>query len=74
MLLKGTLWPYKILLEVVARILTTGGSSNSVDSRGLSGGLEVYSSMGLSVSPMVNLTAYLLHTDPVPFLFLNLES
>ena len=74
MLLKGTLWPSKMLLEVAVRILTTGGSGNSVESRGRFGGLEVCSSMGLSVSPMVKRTAYLSHTDPVPSLFLSLES
>ena len=73
-LLQDTLWPYKMLLEAAAHTLTTGKSGNGVDSRGLLGGLEVYSSMRLSVSPMVKQTAYLLHADPVPFLFPSLES
>ena len=34
-LLKGTVWPYKMLLEVAAYTLTTGKSGNGMDSRGL---------------------------------------
>ena len=60
LLLKGTLWPYKMLLEVVAHTLTTGKSGNDMDSRGFLGRLVVYSSIGLSVSPIVKQTAYLL--------------
>ena len=52
-----------MLLEEAARTLTTGESGTDVDSRGLFGGLEAYSSMGLSVSPMVKQTAYL----PYPY-------
>ena len=63
-----------MLLEAAVRTLTTGESGNDMDSRGLFRGLEVYSSMGLSVSPMVKQTAYLLHADPVPSLFPSLES
>ena len=63
-----------MLLEAAAHTLTTGKSGNGVDSRGLFGGLKVYSSMRLSVSPVIKQTAYLVHADPVPSLSSSLES
>ena len=48
-----------MLLEVAVCTFTTGKSGNDVDSRGLFRGLEVYSSMGLSVSPILYLLSSL---------------